>query len=322
MPYFIANASAAEPVAIRFPWATVPTELWPLYYAKPELLKNYRRSYDIEFVRVRGSGQQIPALVANELQFGGLSAATMALAIQNAKLTDLRIVACGGQDGIDDYFSGEFSVLADSPIKTIADLKSHIIATTGIGGSTDMALRKLLTDNGLDLKRDISFVELDFANMLPALTEKRIDMASMALPWAYFAKKNKQVRVIGRIKDSMGPNQKNVLVARAPFIEKNRAALVDLFEDMLIANHWMLDARNRKEAIQLVANFNKAPIEEFSEWVFTKEDNYRDPDIRPNLAYLKRNMETMLALGIFKEGFDVYAYSDLSLLDDAKKRLT
>lgn len=314
-------AWAENPVLVRIAWSTTPTEMMPILFEKKDILKHYGKSYAAEPVRVRGSGQQITAMAAGELEIGALAPNTFVRAIQNAKLDDLKVVADSGRDGHDAYFSSEFVVLSDSPIKTVSDLKGKVIATNGIGGATDMGLRKLLRDAGINDKKDVKIVEVEFPNMLAALKEKRIDMASMALPFAYTAKKAKDARVLARMKDSMGPNEKNFLVIRGGFIAKNRAALVDLFEDMLIATKWYLDPANRKEAIDIIARYNKAQASDFSEWVFTKEDNYHPVDMRPDLEMLQKNIETLLSLGYLDSSIDVKKYSDMSLLDDAAKRL-
>ena len=316
-----APAAAADPMRVRIAWSTTPTEMMPILFEKKEILKHYGKSYIAEPIRVRGSGPQVTAMAAGELEIGALAPNTFTLAIQNAKLDDLKVVADSGRDGHEDYFSSEYVVRPDSPIKSVADLKGKVIATNGIGGATDMGLRKLLRDAGLDDKRDLKIVEVEFPNMLAALTEKRIDMASMALPFAYEAKKNKQVRVLARMKDSMGANEKNFLVIRGSFIEANRPALVDLFEDMLIATRWFLDPKNRDEALAIIANYNKAPVSNFSEWVFTKEDNYHPVDMVPDLDMLQRNIETLVGLGYLKSAVDVRKHSDLSLLQEAAARL-
>ena len=315
------DVRAADPLKLRMAWSTVPTEMIPLLFEKKEILKHYGKSYIAEPLRVRGSGPQVTAMAADALEIGALAPNTLVRSIQNARLDDLKVVADLGRDGEGDYFSSEFAVLPDSPIKTVKDLKGKVLATNGVGGATDMGLRKLLRDAGLDDKRDVKIVEIEFPNMLAALKEKRIDMASMVLPFSFTAKESKEIRVLARMKDSMGANEKNVLVVRDSFIKKNRAVLVDVFEDMLIATKWYLDPKNRAEALQIISRFTKAPESDFSEWVFTVEDNYHDPDMRPDLAMLQRNMQTLLQLGYLDSSIDVKKHSDLSMLEEAAKRL-
>ena len=64
----------------------------------------------------------------------------------------------------------------------------------------------------------------------------------------------------------------------------------------------------------------KQPPERFG-WLFTKQDYYRDPDMRPNLDALQQNVDMTKDLGFVKASFDVKAHSDLSLIEEAAKRL-
>ena len=59
------------------------------------------------------------------------------------------------------------------------------------------------------------------------------------------------------LRDVMGVTQILALAARAPFIEKNHAALADYMEDYLRSLRWYLDPANHEEAVAIVANFTK-----------------------------------------------------------------
>jgi NitT/TauT family transport system substrate-binding protein len=121
-------------------------------------------------------------------------------------------------------------------------------------------------------------------------------------------------------KEAVGVTQFSMWVARKPFIDKNRAALVDFLEDSLRIVRWYLDPANHAEVMQIAARLTKAPPERFG-WVFTKQDNYRDPNLMPDLAALQRNVDLMKDLGFVKTSVDVKAHADLSLVEEAAKRL-
>jgi NitT/TauT family transport system substrate-binding protein len=111
-----------------------------------------------------------------------------------------------------------------------------------------------------------------------------------------------------------------VLAARKPFIDKNRAAMVDYMEDLLRVVHWYLDPKNHDEVAKIASKITKAPPERFG-WLFTKGDNYRDPNLMPNLDALQRNVDTTRELGFIKKPLDIKKHSDLSLVTEAAKRL-
>jgi NitT/TauT family transport system substrate-binding protein len=108
-------------------------------------------------------------------------------------------------------------------------------------------------------------------------------------------------------------------VARKSFIDKHRAAMVDFMEDMIRIERWYLDPKNHDEVAKIASGFLKVPPERFG-WLFTKQDYYRDLDGMPDLTALQNNVNTVADLGIFKK-FDVKKYSDLSIVQEAVKRL-
>jgi sulfonate transport system substrate-binding protein len=315
-----ADGRAEEPVKLRLGWAVVPGQLTAILFAKKEILKHYGQSYTVETIRFRGSAPQITALAAGELNIAALAFSSFGLAIQNARLQDLRVIGDLYQDGIGDYYSSEYVVRSDSPIQKVEDLKGKVVATNGIGGAVDMALRKMLRDHGLEDKRDYQVVEIQFPNMIATLEEKKVDLVGLVTPFSLLAKSSGKVRTLFTIKDAMGETQTTLMAARAPFIAAHRAALVDFFEDVQRATRWYTDPANRVEVIKILADFTKEPPTAFADWLFTKNDYYRDLDARPNLKALQSNLNVQKELGFLKMDIDVGKYADMSLVEDAAKR--
>jgi NitT/TauT family transport system substrate-binding protein len=121
-------------------------------------------------------------------------------------------------------------------------------------------------------------------------------------------------------RDVVGVTQLLVWATRQSFIDKNRAALVDFFEDMMRIERWYLDPKNHDEVAKIAGGLLKIPPERFG-WLFTKKDYYRDPNMMPDLAALQRNVDKVAELGFMKASFDVKQHSDLSLIEEAAKRL-
>ncbi len=312
--------AASEPLKLRFGWAITPAQLLPVIFQNTGILKNYGKTYVAEPYYFKGSTPQITAFAAGELEIAALAFSSFGLAIQNARMSDIRVVGDLYQDGVPGYYSSTYVVSADSPIKTVEDLRGKTIASNGLGGAIDMAMRKMLRDHGLEDKRDYKVIEVEFPNMGAMLEEKKVDMAGMVAPFSLAEAKAGRVRTLFTIKDAMGVAQTTLLAARAPFIEKNRAALVDFFQDVQIGTRWLLNPANRAAAITLVAKVTKQPEAKFADWVFTKDDYFHDPDARPNLAALQSNLKVQKDLGFLKMDIDVQKYADLSLVNEAAKR--
>jgi sulfonate transport system substrate-binding protein len=230
------------------------------------------------------------------------------------------VIADEFQDGNPGYYSNEFMVLADGPIKKVEDLKGRAVASNANGSAVDIAMRAMLRKHGLEDKRDYAIVEAPFPTMRAMLAEKKVDLVPAVVPFALDPELRKIARPLFDTKDSIGVSEFSVWVARKGFIEKNRAALVDFMEDSLRIVRWYLDPANHKEVMDICARITRQPAERFS-WVFTKNDNYRDPDMMPDLAALQRNVDLTRDLGFVKASFDVKAHSDLSLIKEAAKRL-
>lgn len=313
-------AGAAEPVKLRIGWVEAPSHLLPVILMQPALLKHYGKTYTAEATRFRGSAPQVTALASGELDIAMLAYSSFALGILNANMDDLRIIADGHRDGVPGYWSGPFYVRADSGIRKVDDLKGRVLATNGIGGATYFALTKMMRDHGFEEKRDYQVVEVQFPNMLATIQEKKIDLGPLPQPYAGIAERQGNLRALFTTHDAMGETQMTLMAARAPYIAQHRAAMVDFYEDFQTGIRWFTDPKNRDRVIAILSDFTHQPADGFASWLFTRQDNFHDPDARPNLVALQSNVDALTRLGFLKAAVDVKAHADLSLIDEAAKR--
>src|SRR5271155_4317754 len=123
------------PVKIRVGWVVVPASIAPLVLEKKDILKHFGQSYVAEASRFEGTPPVITALAAGELDVGPLAFSSFGLAIQNARMDDLRVISDEIQDGVPGHGSNEFMVLSDGPVKTVVDLKGKVLATNAMGSA-------------------------------------------------------------------------------------------------------------------------------------------------------------------------------------------
>ncbi|HKT20079.1 MAG TPA: hypothetical protein VJR47_18645, partial [Stellaceae bacterium] len=116
-------ARAASPVTIRAGWVVLPADLLPMLPDTPQLTRHMGKSYTIEPQHFAGTPQMITALAAGAIDTGSLAFSSLPLAIENAKLTKLRIISDDFQDGAPGYHTNTYRVRADSPIKSVKELK-------------------------------------------------------------------------------------------------------------------------------------------------------------------------------------------------------
>jgi ABC-type nitrate/sulfonate/bicarbonate transport system substrate-binding protein len=123
------------------------------------------------------------------------------------------------------------------------------------------------------------------------------------------------------LRDAMGRTQMIVMAARQEFLDKNRAALNDFFEDMLTSFRWFHDPKNHDEAVAIVARVTKQPAESLTQYLWTAKDFYYDPNFQPDLKALQNNIDALHSLDMIKGEVDVKNYVDLSFANEAVRRL-
>jgi ABC-type nitrate/sulfonate/bicarbonate transport system substrate-binding protein len=315
------HARAADAPKIRIGWIAAPANLAPILFAKPGIGQHVGKSYELEPIRFNGSPPQITALNAGELDIALLAYSSFALAIENAKMDDLRVIADDFQGNVPGYFEDGYLVLNDSPIKTIEELKGKILATNGVGGAIDIALRVAMRNHKMEDKRDYVIVEAGLPSMKAMLMERKVDLIPAVIPFAYDPELKKNSRMLFTQGSSVGTTQTLLWAARTGFLQKNRAAMVDFMEDVVRARRFYLDPANHKEAVEIVSKFTKQPPQFFEGWMFTKGDNYRDPNAMPNLQAMQTNINRQKELGFLKNDVDVPKYADVSITKEAAERV-
>ena len=313
-------AAAQTPVKIRLAWVAPLANWGSILLEKKDLAKHLGQSYVLEPVRFQGTPLMITALANGELEIANLAYSTFGLAVQNARMDDLRVIADEFQDGVPGYYSNEFMVLKDSEIRKVDDLKGKVLATNAAGSAIDIAMRAMLRRHGLEDKRDYSVVEAQFPAMRAMLAEKKVAMIQGTPPFSLDPELRQIARTLFTSKDAIGLSQFVFWTARKTFLDKNRAAMSDFMEDALRIARWYLDPANHDEVMQIASRVTKQPAERFS-WVFTKQDFYRDPNLLPNLKALQSNVNMTRELGFVKVDIDVPKFADLSFVEEAAKRL-
>jgi len=288
---------------------------------RPGIAQHEGKSYTLDFVHFTGTPPMITAMAGGAVDLVPFAFSSMALAIENAKMNDLRVIADVFRDGVPGYYSTEYMVLKDSPIQKIEDLKGKVVTSNAAGSAVDIALRSMLKKHGLEDKRDYSLIESAFPNMKSMLIDHKVDLITGVAPFSQDPALRGAARVLFLQKEAIGVSQMIIMTARQSFIEKNRAALVDFLEDNLRELRWYWDPANHDAAIKQVTDFTKTPATLWSSWLFTKGDLYHDLNGMPDLDALQRNIATTAEFGFIHAPLDPHKYADLSLVQEAAKRL-
>ena len=316
----LVNASYAETVKIRMSWVAPVANWASILLAKKDLATHMGKSYTVEAVHFKDTPEIIAAIANNEIQVANLAYSSLAIAIENAGLSDIRVIASDFEDGVPGYFSIKYYVRKNSGINKVEDLKGKVVGSNGAGSASDIAARAMLKKHGLEDKRDYSTIEGPLSAMPIMLLEKKVDLIPAVVPFAFNPKLKENGKSLFEQRDVLGVTQMIVWTARKSFIDAHRAAMTDFMEDMMRIVHWYLDPKNHKEAAQIASNLTHVPPQRFG-WLFTKQDNYRDPMLLPDLDALQRNIDATEDLGFVHQHIDIRKYADLELLHDAGRRL-
>ena len=317
----LAAARAEEPAPLRIGWVVVPSDLAPVMLAKPGLAPHAGKSYAPQLTHFSGTSTIVTALAAGELDMAAIAYSTLAIAIENAGLTDIRVIANSFMDGTHGYHTNDYMVRNDSKIETIEGLKGKVLATNEAGSAIDMALRANLAKHDMRDKRDVTILEVPFPQMKATLKEGKVDLVAAASPFDYDPDLRAFAHTLFTQKDGMGPTEMIMRVVRGAYIKEHRAALVDFMEDYLRTLHYVYQPQHRADGIALVADMTKQKPEFYDQWLFTKDDYYRNPNGLPDLAVLQANIDTQRELGFLKSDIDVKKYADLGIVAEAAKRL-
>src|SRR5690348_2078169 len=280
----VARLGVAEPVTIRSGYTVMVSGFSPLLLEKKDLMRHFGQSYVLEPRHFQSTSLELTALASGEADIVSLGYSTLAVAVLNARLEDVRVVADANQDGAEGHRSVSFMVLNDSGIAKPEDLKGKVIATNGAGGAFDVAMRWMLHQHGLDDKRDYTAIETDYANMPAMLLSRKAALVTGANPWARSPDMLAKAHLLFTAADALGPSQMTIQASRAGFIAAHRAAMVDFCEDMMRVIRWFRDPANHDAAVAVAANLTKQPAAGLAPFLFTKEDSYVDPRLEPNLA--------------------------------------
>jgi NitT/TauT family transport system substrate-binding protein len=316
----VGAAYSQSPVKIRVAWVAPLSNWASIWMEKKDLARHLGKSYQVETIRFAGTPPMITALANNEVDIANLAYSTLPIAVLNAGLDDLRIISDEFQDGVAGYYTNEFYVLKDGPIQKVEDLKGKVVATNAAGSAIDIASRAMLKKRGLEDKRDYTVVEAPFPAMRAMLSEKKVDLIPAVLPFSLDPELKKVSRPLFSSRDAIGISQFIMWTARKPFIDKNRAAMVDFMEDTLRIVRWFIDPKNQKDVMEIAGRVTKQPSERFG-WLFTKQDYFRDTNMLPNLDALQKNVDMVRDLGFTKSSIDIKKHADLSIVEEAAKRL-
>jgi NitT/TauT family transport system substrate-binding protein len=319
----ITSDAAAEPKKIRIAWNQAPGHMASLIWHDKSIgyLKYHGNTYVAEPIHFQGSGHQVQAIAANQLDLAAVSPAAFVAMVKNAGLNAQVIADVFNDTCVGENFSQPFYARKQANIKNLADLRGKRVAINSRGSGTDMMLSAALKKGGVP-DNAVTRVEVSFSASVAFLKEGKVDVASFLSQFIPTIEADPNLELIFTACDVLGPTSIVMLVARKEFIEQNRAPLIDLLTDYMRALHWFTDPKNRDRMLQVVSSVTGAPKSDFSDWAFTTKDSARSPDLYIDPKIIQSSIDKTVEFGLLKEGIKVEPnYVDFSLIREAKKKL-
>lgn len=229
-----ASVQANEPVAFRYLYVSGAIEAFEL---ANEL--GYYKDTDVKLEPVgysQGGPQSLFGVASGSTDVG--SAATPAILNAIASGNDLVGVYPG--NGINAVTKGNFYVLDDSPIKSIADLAGKRIAVNTLGAHLDYVIREAFRKQGLPANA-AKLIMVPGPQLEQTLRSKQVDVAAVGHWQATFdgtIRKNGGVRTIFTDTEILGEIAGGFIVLHRDFIKEHPKAVQVFVEQAGRAADW------------------------------------------------------------------------------------
>ncbi len=304
----VAGIAAAEPYKIRVGHgAAVEEQLW-LMKALPSITPNQGKAYTLDYQLFRGTDQRFKAVEAGELDVFTSSGATSTIAYsQGLKFKAVASISMESNKG----FVTQYVVLADSPVKSIEDLRDKTIGNNSARSSIELWAQLALEKHGLNPDRDVKWAIIPFPAQGEALRSKKIDVAALPQPFAAAEFAKGGIRTLFTSKEGMPFDEELMLVLVTPdFASKHADVLRAFMADFVAATKYYVE--HPKEARKALVD---AKVVRVPEGLYVNmEDNYRNPTARIDLDALNKAQDAAIAKGQQKTRVDPAEFVDLSFL--------
>jgi ABC-type nitrate/sulfonate/bicarbonate transport system substrate-binding protein len=299
----LAGNALGQPVTLRLGYGSAAEEpLW-LVIAKPELIRNSGRVYQLDATRFTGSDKRAQAFEAGAIDLASSSANGVIFAA--AEGVTARIIASISREA-SRGFSTSFYVKESSPIKSVPDLKGKIVAINGFSTSGHLWLKAALEKHGLD-DGDVTIAPIPFPAMQESLEAGKVDVAELPQPFAALAEKQMKLRKIFDAKYGIPFDEELiVLIGKDEFLKKNAGAVRAFLADLAAATQFYLEKPGEARRLLIDAKMVRVVPDVY----LTMKDYYRDPTLRVDADALEKMQEFQIRAGFQKKKVDVRSLVD------------
>lgn len=303
-----AAPATADPVKIRLGHGPAAEEQLWLMKARPDLTPGQGKVYALDFQLFRGTDQRFKAVEAGELDVFTGSAASCILAWSTG--FDFKAVASVTRES-DKGFVVQYMVVADSPIKSIADLRGKTIGNNAARSSIELWARMALLKHGLDPERDVNWAIVPFPAQGQALRSGKLDVGAFPQPFAASEIGKGGLRALFTSREGMPFDEEvQLILATKVFAGKHPDVLKSFLADFVAATKFYLAKPEEARKALIESKMVRLPADLF----LKMEDHYREPSGRISLEAMKKAQDVMLKAGFQKTPVDLERFVDLTFL--------
>ncbi len=227
-----ANDAVKASKSVDVAWAFIPLDVG----LEQGLFAKY--GIDIEISAMTGDAKLQQALTAGSVDFGLGSGPSMAFAVKGSPVHAVAAFAAEPRNI-------SVVVAADSPIKTVADLKGKLLAVTTAGSLTDWLAHRIAVQEGWGVDGIRTNALGSFESFVAAMRTKQIDGLMVATEAGYLLEERKEGRVLVGMEKYAPKFHTHVIYARNDIIA-NKPDLVTRFLKGFFASVAFMKANKEK----------------------------------------------------------------------------
>jgi NitT/TauT family transport system substrate-binding protein len=285
----ILPAHAADKVraakAVDVAWSFIPLDVG----VEEGIFAKY--GLDVDVSALTGDAKLQQALASDSVDFGLGSGPGMAFAVKGSPVVAVAAFAAEPRN---------ISVVvgADSPIKSVADLKGKLLAVTTAGSLTDWLAKRLAVQEGWGTDGVRTQALGSFEAFMAALKTKQIDGMMLATEAGYLLEERKEGRIVVGMEKYAPKFHTHVVYARKQLVAE-KPELIDRFLKGFFASIAFMKANKEKTTEIATRILHQSPNVMSRTWDYEismlETDGHFDPEA---VAVLK---ESFIGMGILTE---------------------
>jgi ABC-type nitrate/sulfonate/bicarbonate transport system substrate-binding protein len=280
---FAVDALAAGPLIRLGRGFAAEEQVW-LMSARPDLAPNMGKRYELKQILFQANPERFQAYLAGELDAG--TAPGLAILFGRAQGMDFKLVAsvCLEAAG-KQYFTTQYMVKDEGPIKSVKDLKGGTIGVVGIKTATDLWARAGLLNAGLVPDKDTKVVPMAFPVIGDAVRTGKVSAGVFVEPFYSAEMAKGGLRKLFTATEAVGYDHELLdLFFSENFLKAHPDAVRAFLADYVAVTKYYLANMEQAKADLHKAGFVRTPLP-----VYLKTSDWkRTPDARVDVASLEK----------------------------------